>query len=300
MEPESFENVYLRTLFYGDSGSGKTRLLGTAMLCEDTCPMLILNARGQPISLRFLKDRPLVMTIRKMEDFNSAFAWITNNQPLPKLLSSYYDVDDSVWTVEGTNIANTVNELPNPFNYIYEYLIQRGDSRFKTLGIDSITQVQRIANDIVVENVDTYVPNTIPNKRTYPHYQKLLDMLMKFADEHYMLPCHVLMTALCRHSEMPGDDITRYYPFLLGQGAHEVPSYAELVGRLVNVRSLTTQITKAVTDNFVPTYRGEQPFNVLYTQGSRNFVAKWQGPEGPPAVVINPTIKKLLDVIKAG
>ena len=150
-----------------------------------------------------------------------------------------------------------MHELPNPFNYIYDYLAPRGDNRFATFATDSITQVQRIANDIVVENVSKYIPNTIPNRRTYPHYQMLLDMLMKFADNHYDLPCHVLMTALERHNEMPGGTGTSYYPFLWGQAADEVPSYAELVGRLVNVRTLTTQSTKSVADHFVPEHNGE-------------------------------------------
>jgi len=262
--------------------------------------MLILNARGQPISLRFLENRPLVLTVKKMEDFNSIFAWMTDNQPMPKPLQPFY-TEEGGWQFTEEPLMDAIVELPNPFNHIFWYLFQQSRAtRFKTLGIDSITQIQRIAGDLVVENAPLYIPDTVPNKRTYPHYQKLLDMLMKFADNHYMIPCHVLMTALCRHSEMPGDDITRYYPFLLGQGAHEVPSYAELVGRLVNVGSLTTRMIGDLSGKFVPEYSGEQPFNVLYTRGSRNFVAKWQGPESPPDVVINPTIEKLLNVIKAG
>jgi hypothetical protein len=293
MKREQLDNVYLRAMFYGDSGSGKTRLLGTAMECEDTRPMLLLNARGQPVSLRFLGDNtPLVLTVETMSDFNITFDWIMRNQPVPKVLRNVE------WGSE--EFYDLATNLPEPFNYIYPYLAEYGAERFKTLGVDSITQIQRIANNAVLDNPDVYVPDHIPDRRGYAEYQKLLDMMMFFADKHYSLPVHVLMTALCRHNEMPTLGITKYYPFLWGQGALEVPSYAELVGRLVNIESLTTQKINALANAFEPEEEGERPFNVLYTRGGRSFMAKWQGPASPPPVVVNPTVEKLLDVLKAG
>ena len=291
MKIEDLSNVYLRAMFYGDSGSGKTHLLGTAMECPETSPMLVLNARGQPISFKFLGDNiPLILSIDKMSDFNSIYAWIIQNQPLPKPLQQL-DVGTDAWLT----VADSLSE---PWSYVYRYLGTRGVDRFKTLAIDSITQVQRIANDVVMnEPSSLYTPEAIPAKRGYGEYQKLLDMLTRFADYHYKLPIHVLMTALCRHNEMPTLGITKYYPFLWGQAALEVPSYAELVGRLVNIESLATQQINAMSSQFMPAFKGEQPFNVLYVRGGRDYIAKWQGPQNPPDIVINPTVRKLLDIM---
>jgi hypothetical protein len=297
MKVEDLSNVFLRALFYGESGAGKTRLLGTAMQCPETTPMLVLNARGQPISLRFLGDNvPLILSIERMTDFNDIYAWTMDDQPLAKPLRQFVS-DDVIVDAGGWDAECAA--LPEPWSYVYRYLARRGALKFRTLAIDSITQVQRIANDVIVKyNDDSYSPVDVPARRGYPEYQTLLDMMTKFADHHYKLPVHILMTALCRHSEMPTLGITKYYPFLWGQGSLEVPSYAELVGRLVNIESLAIQRINAMTDQFTPAFQGEQPFNVLYTSGGRDFVAKWQGPTNAPDLVINPTIRKLLDVIE--
>jgi hypothetical protein len=189
-------------------------------------------------------------------------------------------------------------KLPQPWPSVYRYLGVKETDKFKSFAVDSITQVQRIANDIVMDEPSSaYTPESIPAKRGYSDYQKLLDMLTRFADHHYKLPIHVFMTALCRHSEMPTLGITKYYPFLWGQAALEVPSYAELVGRLINIESLATQQINAMSSQFKPAFKDEQPFNVLYTRGGRDYIAKWQGPMNPPDLIINPTIRKLLDVL---
>lgn len=305
MKEETFEDVYLRALIYGDSGSGKTRLTGTAMQCVETSPMLTLNARGQPISYRFLRDKwymPLVLSVETMRDFNDTYAWIMDNQPLPTVLKEFVDKPNGdAWDAK-------VAGLPEPFNYIYRYLgnwVASGHStelRFRCFTVDSITQVQRISSDVVMDYDDAaYSPSGFePKKRGYTEYQQMLDMMMKFSDHHYKLPIHVIMTALCRHSEMPTLGYTRYYPFLWGQSALEVPSYAELVGRLINIDSMSTQQINVAAGQFTPIFKGEQPFNVLFTRGGRDFVAKWQGPDNPPDILVNPTVRKILDVINGG
>ena len=301
MKPEILSTAYLRALFYGDSGVGKTHLLSTAMQYAETSPMLVMNARGQPITFRRLGDNiPLVMSVNHMKDFNEIYSWVMDDQPLPKQLHDYEYIfgagpgasnEDAVWQAK-----DLISNLPETWNYVFAYLLSHKTTRFKSIAFDSITQIQRIANNVVLDVPVEYVPDTIPSKRGYTEYQKLLDLLMRFADYHYKLPVHVFMTALCRHSEMVSSNITMYYPFLWGQAALEVPSYAELVGRLIKVDSLATQQARLIAKDST-LKQSEPPFNILLTQGGRDYIAKWQGPENPPDVVVDPTIEKLLNVL---
>jgi len=256
--------------------------------------MLLLNARGQPITLRNFEDRPLVFTIEVMEDFNEFYTWIANDQPLPKSMVEVMKEEEVQWGSEGWFAI--LEDLPAHWATVYEYLAEHNVQKFRSLGVDSITQVQRIARNKIV-GYNEFAPNTVPNATKYPQFQSLLAMMMGFADHHYKLPCHVFITALSRRNEVPTLGITQYYPFLWGQSALEVASYAELVGRLVPVQNLPTQKFNALKKREGKRNPNDM-FNVLLTRGGQDFIAKWQGPMDPPDYIVNPTVQKVIDVIK--
>ncbi len=283
MKVESLnEAPLIRALFYGDSGSGKTRLIGSAMECAATSPLLVLNARGQPISLRAYDPRPLVLTIEKMTDFNVVWDWFMAGQPT-------HD-----WN-PGQPPKTTVDEMCEYLYHLPHYTSPEGvyregsPSKFKSIAIDSITQVQRISLDGVVGNAQKK-PGDMPQQTQIQHWGRTLAQLTKLADLFYQLPVNVFINALTRHNEIKALGITMYHPFLWGQSALEVPSYAELVGRLVTVESLSTRKVQGLMQAEGMT---EEPFNVLLTRGGRNFIAKWQGVTDPPEFVINPTIARI-------
>jgi hypothetical protein len=295
MQVETFEETHLHALFYGNSGSGKTHLLGTCMLHEDTSPLLVLNARGQPITFRnFPEDkRPLVLTVESMEDFNDIYAWVSAGQPVHRSLSEFtFDAWGSDAWLEA------VEKLPTPFNHIYKYLHQHNTRQFKSLGIDSITQVQRISSDTVYGKASSWRPSWQPPKTSYSGFHTILGQMTKLADYHFQLDVHVIMTALERHNEMPTLGITKYYPFLWGQSSLEVPSYAECVGRLINIDSLPVQKVRRMKSEEPEEFRDSEPYNALLLKGGRDYIAKWQGVSGPPDVIVNPTIGKLMHIFK--
>lgn len=272
---------YLRMLVYGDSGSGKTTFVGSAMECEDTSPLLVLNASGQPVSLRYLKSRPLVLEIESIKDFNIVYTWLLKNQDM-----------DLLGRLDGPLAA-----------VVAAYLNTIQADKFKCLAVDSITQVQRLAMDRVTTTPDSKGrvvgpsmpenPGDIPAATQIQHWGRTLALMTNFADRFYKLPIHVIMTALCRRDNIPSMGYTLFCPFLWGQSNMEIPSHAEIVGRLMNTGTIGLKEQKDVktASNAVGK---EVPFNIMYLRGGRDFVAKWQGILNPPAMMANPTIAKFI------
>jgi hypothetical protein len=87
-------------------------------------------------------------------------------------------------------------------------------------------------------------------------------------------------------------------PLLEGQSSREVPSHAELLGRLVPVSVMTKGKMETVVA--VAVKEGEpDPYNVLMLKGTRQFIAKWQGVHSAPSAIVAPTMSKLLDILYA-
>jgi hypothetical protein len=267
----------LKALIYGNSGVGKTTLLGSACECEETSPLLVLDAGGQPISLRFSEPPPLILELEDVGDLNAPYAWLSEQQPWAMIEEHHESVPfaSAVWNFFGG--------------------VQ---GKFKMVAIDSITHVQRLMGDLIVGN--RFVsPGDIPKAlEGWGQWRKMLGGTDNIAKRFYSLPMHVMLTALTRHSELPTMGIVQYYPFLRGQSALEVPSRAELVGRLMSLHVLPSSQTKQLKEGEPSVF--EKAFNVLITQIGRDYDAKWQGLKTEPEYILAPTMRKLLDILKGG
>lgn len=282
---------YLRMLVYGDSGSGKTTLLGTAMQCKETFPLLVLNARGQPISLRYLKHRPLVLEIETIKDFNIIYTWLLGGQGMEILekldRQLHMVVSKYLHTVHGSKFEHAPRDL------------QLGLRKFKSLAVDSITQVQRLAMEQIVGGTMPANPATVPTQTQIQHWGRTLALMTNFADKFFQLPLHVIMTALTRRENIPAMGLTLFCPFLWGQSNLEIPSHAEIVGRLMCTGTIPVKQQKGVTT--AASQAGQElPFNIMYLKGGRDYMAKWQGIQNAPAMMANPTIAKFIKRYETG
>lgn len=277
MKIEKFDGVPLiRLLVYGDSGSGKTTLIGSAMECEETSPLLVLNAGGQPISLRNYKPRPLVLTIETMKDFNYIYKWLKDGQPNPLDPSKHKRPEMTVIT---------------------KYLKHVNAEAFKSVAVDSITYIQRIALNELIGGAVT-APGDIPPQSQIQHWGRVLAQMTNLADLFYKkLPIHVIISALTRRDTIESMGLTLFAPFLWGQSSMEVPSHAEIVGRLMCTASISTKDQKAVAQAAQGVGK-PTPYNILYLKGGRDYIAKWQGVDNPPAMMPSPTMGKLIQVLK--
>lgn len=276
MKVEKFdETTYIRALIYGDSGSGKTTLLGSATQCPETSPLLVLNAGGQPVSLRNCVPRPLVLTVAKMTDFNSVYEWLAADQP-----TEWLDEDGKL---NRAGLGSVLND--------YFESIECGDRRFGMLGIDSITQVQRIALEQLAGSAP--LPGSVPPQTQIQHWGRALAMMTNLANKYFKLPIHTMMTALTRRDTIESLGLTLFCPFLWGQSSLEVPSHAEMVGRLRCTHTISPTEQAVLNKRF----GGDVPHNIIYMRGGRDYIAKWQGVNNPPAVVAGPTVAKFVEIM---
>lgn len=267
------QEPYLKALIYGNSGSGKTYLIGTFMGDERSSPVLVLNAGGQPITFRLFDRPPLVLTVETTKDFNEPYKWILAGQP--------YEYIESATT---------------PFAKAVLYYFGACDANsFKTIAIDSVTHVQRIGLRGITGSTNV-LPGDVPPQTKIQDWGRALAQLTNLADLYYQLPLHVIITALQRHNEVPTLGDLMFYPFIWGQSALEVPSHAELVGRLLPIASLRQrQIAALEADKKKDELANAR--NILLTRGGRNYDAKWQGITNAPDFVLAPTATNLLDYL---
>lgn len=292
----------LKLLVYGDSGSGKTHLIGTFQECPETSPVLVLNARGQPVTLRHFDPPPLVLDLESMKDFNVPYQWIKAGQPWEPVEKAA--TTDKVASWGGVDPTPFLKAIWNYFDSVCgnpgtEELMETGRSgtfKFKTAAVDSITQVQRIALDAIVGNVDA-LPGDDLKPTQIQHWGAALGQLTKLADLYYQLPINVILTALTRRDTIQAMGLTLFCPFIWGQSSLEVPSHAEIVGRLINIESMRQKQATAVRSEHPQEFANA--FNVLLTRGGRTYMAKWQGVLNPPDLVISPTAQKLIGIVNA-
>lgn len=289
MRQVKLEQNYLRAMFYGDSGSGKTYTMGTAQACKETFPLLVLNASGQPISLRFFEPPPLVLEVESIKDFNDIYNWVAQEQPLPTPIKGL-DWGSEEW-------YDKVARLPVPFNYIYEYLDKCGVRKFGSLGIDSITQVQMISEEEAHGMTHgEWNPTKVMPKNTFDEWDRVLKQMTGIAEHHWKLPIHMFITALARRDMVEFYGTEMYYPMLRGQSSLVVPSYADLVARMVPIESLASQKINLIKEEYGKDLK-EDIVTVALTSGGRNYIAKWQGVKKNPGIVVNPTVEKFLSYL---
>lgn len=327
MRPVVLEHTKLiKALIYGDSGSGKTTLAGTAMEHPATKPVLILNARGQPVSLAGLEPPPLVVELESFKDFNIPYQWFAEDQQRGLYFRKEYPVDTTLVVDPETAVGTMpsgekifpadlgmVDGIETGFEFVStgkggkgmtefvilcaDYLDKWGFDKFQTVVVDSITHVQRMA--IAQATGQRSVrPGDVPKPTEIQHWGSVLRMMANLTDLYFKLDINVIMTALTRRDQIRDMDTTLFCPFLWGQSALEVPSHAEIVGRLVVADTLTG---KQRQDMGMPrdAKAKDTPYNVLLTKGGRNFMAKWQGAKSPPDSLPAPTVTKIWEVMTA-
>ncbi len=230
------EQLYLRLLMYGQAGSTKTRTAATAALDPRTSPVLWFDSGGNPISIRDYPQKPDIIKITKLEDYNPFYNWLRDGQKETDPIVKAFD-------------------LRPPY---------------KTVVIDGITSTQRKSFAVVTGN-QNIGPGSFPQQVEIQHFNKVLAQMVNFGELFfYELPIHVIMTALEAEKTVETTGSILYRPLLWGQSAGEIPGQALAVARMLHIERADARTKLAMQG--LP----EKPVSVAVFRAGPNHVAKDQ------------------------
>ena len=217
MRKYQFVDEKLKLLLYGQPGSGKTRTAATAAFDERMGNVLMLEAFGNPISIRDYPKKPDIITIEKMSDFNHPYQWITDGQD------------------PNADFAKELDLKPP----------------YSTLIIDGLTEIQRFVTRRV-SGVEYTEPGDLATALTRQGFGQVLGTMLNWAVHFVRLDMNVILTSLEANQVNVDTGITHRHPLIWGQSGNEIAGYMFMVARLTNdlvgARLLMQETVDPVTD----------------------------------------------------
>jgi hypothetical protein len=197
--PEENAREKLKILLYGQPGSTKTRTAATAALDPRMGRVLMLEAFGNPISIRDYPIKPDIITVETMSDFNDPYAWIVGGQDPAEAFAVEYG-------------------LKPPYD---------------TLIIDGLTEVQRFVIR-KVGGIDYINPGDLTGALGRQGFGVLLGTMLNWAVHFVKLDMNIIMTSLEATQTSLDTGITHRHPLIWGQTGNEIAGYMYTVARLTN------------------------------------------------------------------
>lgn len=265
MKARKLDLTYGRGLFYGPPGSGKTTLLGSGLSDSRFTPVLWLNCGGNPESIRKHPDvsNATFIEIEDLKDLDAIYEWVSLGQKMDAPF---------VKTCLKNGIDLAVFGVP-----------------YKSIVLDQITQLQRMLCASIAGWISKKIGDKLPPMQIQ-HWGEALNILVWASNLYFSLPLHVWFTAQERlEKDGANDSLLEYGPQLWGQGRVEVPSYALLVGRVVRRERMGAMVKK---DNKIE----PDVYGAVYFQYIERSQCKDQY-TGFPAVMVDPNMTKILDII---
>lgn len=213
-----FKEEKVKLLLYGAPGSTKTRTAASASLDERFGKVLMLEAFGNPISIRDYKIKPDIITIETMSDFNDPYEWLLNGQD------------------PNAQFAKDYGLVPP----------------YSTLIIDGLTEIQRFVIR-KVSGADFVAPGEITSALGRQGFGQLLGTMLNWAVHFVQLDLNIIMTSLEMTQAHPDTGLMHRHPLIWGQTGNEIAGYMFMVVRLTNElvgeRLLMSEIKDPIRDD---------------------------------------------------
>lgn len=224
---------YLQMLIYGEPGSGKTYLAGSASIVDEMSPVLFVDVEGGTLTLR--KDFPDVKRVR---------------------INSFTDLKK-----------------------IHSHL-RRGDHPYKTVVVDSLTELRAYSMDVIMARASKENPNQDPEVPSVREWGKNSEQVRRIVRAFRDLEMNVIMTCL---------------PTFDKDDAGKLRIGIDLPGKLSgHVAGFYNNVSYLHT-----TVRKEDVKRILTSGANDRVVAKDRSNTLPQSLV-EPTMRKIYDAVILG
>ena len=195
----------IKLFVYGDPGSGKTTLCGSACELDEAREVLLLNTGGNPQSLRRNAKRPTIIDLDGIKDLNVIYDWLEKGQPPGHTFCV-------AAAKAGIALAN----------------------HYGTVCFDTLTDLQRLILEEKVGNAGKRPGDDI-KRAEIQHWGDVLSATGLIVRKFYKLPLNVIFTAQERIDKDEFTGAMSYQPGLWGQSRSEAPAYSLLTGRMMRM-----------------------------------------------------------------
>ena len=213
IEPVAEQVRYLKAMFYGGYGTGKTTLAASAQDVASMKNVLFIDAEGGTMSIRKRKDIDVI----KVTHYNQ-FARVY------EFLQRHIKARDAQDTEMLRKLEAYYRNIP--LDSIKEPKI------YNTVVVDSLTEVQKYCMyHLLGVNVENFILDATPDSPQYSEWNKSAEMIRLLIRKFRNMPMHIIFVCSAAKEQ---DETKRYFyePALPGKLASEVQGFFDVVGYL--------------------------------------------------------------------
>ena len=212
---------YIKALFYGEYGAGKTYLCGTSVSVEPMNDVLVISAEGGDLTLWDPEGKhPFEkIDVTKVTDYKTVAR-------VYDFLKVHCSIRDNV-DEESVARLKRLQKIVMPDMEDSERI-----RRYRTVIIDSLTEVEVYCmNQLTGVNNETKMDEEV-SPAEWPQYRQQHTMVQRMIRNFRNLPMHVLFTAARGYIQ---DELKRqlFSPMMTGKLSSQIQGFMDVVGYLV-------------------------------------------------------------------
>lgn len=166
----------------------------------------------------------------------------------------------------------------NQLDEIFDFLL-KGDHKYKSVVIDSLTEVQLKCMDNIIKSEVERKPDRDPDVPTQQNWGKSFNQIRKLIRKFRDLPMNVIIVCEAKDDRDEETGIIYTVPALPGQLANKIPGYIDIVGYM--------DLRKDSEGNLIE----KMLFRAIDRKDGKDRSGKL------PVAMENPTFKKILNFV---